>query len=243
MYLCVLCSPEALAPGSGSVAAASGSQSEKAGQAIAGGGNASAQENQKTPGGSPGGTAAKREGEEHEEGAARAKAKAKGKAAAKAKAKAGGDNGTGEEGGAGEGDAGTKEKDQQSKKEKEDGKAEAKMFSKANQTKPKMLSAQAQFKDLEAIIEKDPEWRWAKPADVSGQLKVANQQLEDFKQSSEFMKAWCIQDKFRIYSKKNFSDDMVKKEMERLDEIEPLINKLEKEIATIKAMHALKAGN
>ena len=110
-------------------------------------------------------------------------------------------------------------------------------LAKTKQVKQRMNVTLAAASDLLGVISTQSAWSWAAHDSMMKGVYTAKSNVEAFKVSSPFFQAWVVQENFSAYVRKHFEPDVVQKHLLLLPQLEGMLDTLELEIQTLKAMH------
>ena len=122
--------------------------------------------------------------------------------------------------------------------EKSQRKTITKTLQAVEKTKKDAMIAMQICADLIQSIATNPEWSWANSPQNLKKLREQRQEVEQFKDTSDFWKQAFMQEKFAQYAKKNFEDNVIASEGARASELDSRVTALHAESDRIKRMHA-----
>jgi len=117
-----------------------------------------------------------------------------------------------------------------------------KMLANIGNIKKRCKTALQDATDLIGSVRTQPDWEWANNSFNLNALVGAKTSVETVKTSSEFLKAWVVQDQFAAYAHKHFSEDELNAGIKRVEALLESIIKVEEETAKIKRMHAARSS-
>jgi hypothetical protein len=80
-----------------------------------------------------------------------------------------------------------------------------------------------------------PEWKWCDESQLTT-VKQAKKDLDNFKSCSEFWSAWAVQSGFFITARKNFTAEELELQLNKIPDVEKLIQTLEDEVGMVTRM-------
>ena len=109
-------------------------------------------------------------------------------------------------------------------------------FNKAKSLKVRADGAQSSYVEPMSAVDLDPDWAWLKNEESQKDLRDAKIGLDSFKKESPFWACWARQQNFAAHAKQHFTADIIDAQLKELNQLEKLIERLEKEARRLTAM-------
>ena len=126
--------------------------------------------------------------------------------------------------------------------EKEKRKLQDKIFVKLRQLKDKAAKCTMQTTDILHLVETHPAWSWANNPFATQALKHAQQDFHNFKSQNSFWQSWQVEDNIMQYVRRTWKESEYTVELNRIGELETVINKLQQEAQILQKMHKIRSA-